>query len=181
MPRGRPLPRLWGWVLGALWLLTGPAAHAALVLDDSASRIEAWPAVTVLSDPGKQLDLDEVRAATARFAAPRSAYATLGLRKDAVWLRLPVSVAAQSDGRWILDIDYAVLNRVDLHVVRDGQLVQHAVLGNLQPFSQRPMRSRSHAVAQCVHGCDVRLRLQQSQPMVGDDQRYALVALHQGL
>ncbi|HEY2928905.1 diguanylate cyclase [Piscinibacter sp.] len=134
-------------VLVVLWLVAGAAANAALVLDDSVQRIEAWPAVSVLSDPSKQLGLDAVRAASARFAPPRSAYATLGLRKDAVWLRLPLAVSAQSDGRWILDIDYAVLNRIDLHVLRDGQLVQHAVLGNLQPFSQRPLRSRSHAVA----------------------------------
>jgi diguanylate cyclase (GGDEF)-like protein len=142
--------RLWARaarvLLAALWLGSGALAQAALLLDDSAPRVEAWPAVTVLSDPGKQLGLDEVRAAGARFAPPQSAYATLGLRKDAVWLRLPLAVSAQSDGRWILDIDYAVLNRVDLHVLRDGRLVQHAVLGNLQPFSQRPMRSRSHAV-----------------------------------
>ena len=134
-------------LLTALWPLQHAAAQAsALVLDDGARRIQAWPAVGVLADPGKQLTLADVQAAARRFEPPRQAYATLGLRKEAMWLRLPLQVPASSDGRWLLDIDYAVLNRVDVHVVAGGREIQHGVLGNLQPFSQRPLASRSHAM-----------------------------------
>ena len=123
------------------------ASTAPLALDDASPLIQAWPAVTVLSDPGKQLTLTEVRAAAAQFAAPTTASATLGHRKDAVWLRLPLAVSASSDGRWLLDIDYPLLNRIDVYLVdAGGQLVQQALLGNQQPFQQRPVRSRSHAL-----------------------------------
>ena len=63
-----------------------------------------------------------------------------------MWLRIPVQLAADSRSRWLLEIDYAVLNRIDVHLLRDGQLVQRARLGNLQPYSERPVSSRSHAV-----------------------------------
>src|SRR5687767_2147723 len=109
-------------------------AMAQLQLADSQPRVDAWPQVTMLADPGKQMTLADVRAAAGRFEPPRSAYATLGLRRDAVWLRLPLQLDARSDGRWILAIDYAVLNRVDVHLVgADGTLRQHVRLGNLQP------------------------------------------------
>lgn len=140
-------------LVAALLMLLLPMAagatttqQAPLVLDDHAARIEVWPALTVLPEAGKQMSLDEVLAASARFAAPQSSYATLGLRKQAVWLRAPLAVPAQSNGRWILNIDYAVLNRVDVHLVRGGRAVQHAVLGNLQPYSQRPVSSRTPAL-----------------------------------
>ncbi len=35
------------------------------------------------------------------------------------------------DGSWILDIDYAVLNRIDVYVTRAGQVERHVLLGNL--------------------------------------------------
>ena len=140
------LLRLFLLVLAASWPALQAAAQAPLVLDEQSGRIQAWPAVSVLADPGRQMTLDDVRAAASRFAPPQQAYATLGLRNEAMWLRMPLRVPADSDGRWVLDIDYAALNRVDVYVVANDRVVQQAVLGNLQPFSQRPLASRSHAV-----------------------------------
>ncbi len=128
----------------------GSIAQSALVLSDEKTNFEAWPAVSILRDPAGKLTTEEALAAPEKFTSPKSAYATLGLREKVVWLRIPVSVApaaGEANSQWILDIDYALLNRVDVHVVRDGKVVQHAVLGNAQPLAQRPMRSRSHAVS----------------------------------
>ncbi|MES2019414.1 MAG: response regulator [Pseudomonadota bacterium] len=119
-----------------LCLLLLPAfgqAPAALRLDDAARRIAAWPAVTVLYDAPGKLTVDQVLAKSGEFAVPRSAYATLGVRDDVVWLRIPVAAAPDSDGAWVLDIDYAVLNRIDVYVANGAQVERHEVLGNLQP------------------------------------------------
>jgi diguanylate cyclase (GGDEF)-like protein len=150
--------RLLALVLAFWWPSLCAAAQAPLVLADDLQRIDAWPAVTVLPDPGHRMTLFEARAAVARYAPPGQAYATLGLRQEAMWVRVPLRVDARSDGRWLLDIDYAVLNRVDVHVVVDGRVVQQARLGNLQPFSQRPLASRSHAMVLALPpGADVEL------------------------
>ena len=140
--RIRPLLRLLAFLLFAWWPVLQAAAQADLRLDDDARSVPAWPAVTVLPDPGKRMTLDEVRAAASRFAPPQQAHGTLGMRNEAMWLRIPLQVPAASDGRWVLDIDYAPLNRVDVHVVAAGQVIQQAVLGNMQPFTQRPLASR---------------------------------------
>jgi diguanylate cyclase len=123
------------------------AAPAGIVLADDANRVEAWPSVTVLPDPGRELDIGAVIGQARRFEPPGSAYATLGLRKEPVWLRIPVETPAGAKALWVLDIDYAVLNRIDVYLARDGQVVQQARLGNMQPFSQRLVQTRSHAVA----------------------------------
>ena len=151
LPGPASLPRLLN-LLGLLGLLcmlflARPAlATPPLVLDDATPRIEAWPAVTVLSDPEGTLTLEQVLAARARFTVPEGASATLGLRKDVVWLHIPLQVAASSDAAWILDINYAALNRADVHLLLGDRLVQQRRMGNMQPPAERPFMSRSHAL-----------------------------------
>jgi hypothetical protein len=75
----------WHACLAALLLVLLPAvalaAPGSLLLDDRLGQIDAWPAVTVLEDPGGKLSVDAVLAASRGFAAPRSTYATLGMQQ----------------------------------------------------------------------------------------------------
>ena len=89
-------------------------ARGQAVLGKDAGRVELWPHVQVLADPGRALSVEQASAARERFGAHRGAYATLGMEKEVVWLRAPVTVAAGGEGMWILDIDYALLRRVDV-------------------------------------------------------------------
>jgi diguanylate cyclase (GGDEF)-like protein len=137
-----------GWLL-ALLVAFGLSAHAAppvLQIDGSSPRVEAWPAVTILPDESRELDIAAVIAQANRFEAPRSAYATLGLRKEPVWLRIPIQWNGRGGPNWMLDIDYAPLNRIDAYLVSEGSVVQNARLGNLQPFEKRAVPSRTHAL-----------------------------------
>jgi diguanylate cyclase (GGDEF)-like protein len=149
-----PRPLLPGLVLLLLLLLAGlnlavaagaPAARV-LQLEDASPRVSAWPVLTQLADAEGRLGLAEVRAALPQFGLPTTATNTLGHRRDAVWLRLPLQVADNSDGQWLLDVDYAMLNRVDVWLLdAQGGVLQQARLGNLQHFDERPVRTRSHA------------------------------------
>jgi diguanylate cyclase len=125
---------------------TGLDAHAQAVLNAQAQRIDLWPQVRVLADPKRALGLEQALAARGRFAAPGGAYASLGLDKEVVWLRVPFTVVEGGEGTWILDLDYALLQRVDLYSVRDGKVVKQVRLGNSQPFATRPLQGRSFAV-----------------------------------
>ncbi len=149
MPRTL-LERLLLVLLLGLWigpaLAQGPGPEP-LLLNDDRREVELWPALSLLSDPDKTMSLADARAALERFVPPTTARNTLGHRRDAVWLRVPLRASAETDGRWLLDIDYAVLNRVDVYLLGPGGLVmQQARLGNLQPQAQRPLPTRSHAV-----------------------------------
>ena len=120
------------------------AGSPALLLDARVADIDGWPAVTLLSDPSHRQTLAEVLQRRADFAAPAVPAGNLGRRADTVWLHLPVQAA--QDGRWVLEIDYHALNRVDVFLLADGRLLASHRLGNDQPFSQRPLKARAHAV-----------------------------------
>lgn len=133
--------------LAVLLCLAG-AARAALPLQlphDAPVAIDAWPAVTVLGDPDGRLDAAGALQRLQAFQPPEGPRANLGPRRDVVWLHLPVQ-AVGGDGRWVLDIDYPPLNRVDVLLLRQGEPVARYLLGNAIANDQRPMRSRSHAV-----------------------------------
>ncbi|MDO8450223.1 MAG: diguanylate cyclase [Rhodoferax sp.] len=136
-------------LVSAIFCLGAPtvalSAPAPIFLQESTPLVQAWPSVTVLSDPEKKRSINQVMDARAEFKTPDTAYGTLGLRKDAVWLHIPISVSSQSNGLWVLDIDYPVLNRLDVFVTRDKNIIERATLGSLQPYDQRLIRSRSHS------------------------------------
>jgi ribosomal protein S18 len=142
---------------------TALAGSAPLLLETRGNHVEAWPAVKVMVETDGKLRPDEALAATERYTVPDSAYATLGVHKDVVWLRIPVALPANSDGEWILNIDYAMLNRIDVYVATEGRITQHHVTGNLQPASDGAPRGRVPAAlppstpkrwtSKCCRGC----------------------------
>jgi two-component system sensor histidine kinase/response regulator len=55
---------------------------------------------------------------------------------------VPLTLAANSDGEWVLNIDYAVLNRIDVYVATAGRITQHHVTGNLRREPDGMRRTR---------------------------------------
>jgi diguanylate cyclase (GGDEF)-like protein len=135
----------------------GASAATPLSLNDTGQSNDLWPVVQILRDPDGRVTIEELLKTTAKFSPPQSAYATLGLSQKVVWLHAPVVVpvsgrvsanlSASTDEQWILDIDYALLNHIDVYVVANGRITQHAVLGNSLRAALRQIRSRSHAVS----------------------------------
>lgn len=144
----------WTLLLGGLWLSNAMASQASakvdgessLHLSDAQAVVDAWPQVRVLSDPDRDIDAPSALARLDEFAPPKSPHAGMGFRDDALWFHVQVDVAADSDGRWVLEIDYALLNRIDVFVVRNGLPQKVATMGSLQPFRDRPLGSRTPAV-----------------------------------
>ena len=140
-----------------------------LTLIDSTPSVEVWPAVSMLTDPGKGLRIERILEEQPEFTRPDTAYATLGLRNEAIWLRFAVTVAPQSNGQWVLDIDYAVINHINLYVLNGKKIVYETTLGNLQPVAERPIRSRAHTVAiilQPGQSYDFYLRVENNGSMI---------------
>lgn len=121
-------------------------ANAAAILTRDVERVDLWPEVRVLSDADGTLTAAQAEALRGRFEVPRGAYASLGMGKDILWLRIPIAAGAGGAGPWILDLDYALLRRVDAYMARDGRVERLATLGNSQPYDSRPLRARTNAV-----------------------------------
>ena len=116
-----------------------PTSAAPVILTDSAPIHDAWPQVRVLSDPQRDITIEDALRRLPDFAPPESPHAGMGFRSEALWFHVPVAVAADSDGLWILEIDYALLNRIDVYLV-DRMLVRKvATVGSLMPYKDRPL------------------------------------------
>ncbi|PJI98538.1 diguanylate cyclase (GGDEF)-like protein [Acidovorax sp. 69] len=100
----------------------------------------------MLADPSGTLLVDDALSSLARFEAPPGTSGTLGVRSEPVWLHIPLQVPAASVGIWVLDIDYPVLQRIEVYLTTEGHVTQQATLGSLQPYTQRPLLSRTHAL-----------------------------------
>ena len=114
-----------------------------IFLDDQTPMVRAWPVVKILADPQKNLEIAEVLQSKDKFEAPKTAYETLGMRTDAVWLRIPFSVSPESNGLWVFDAAYPVINSLEIYLVSNNTVVENKTLGNLQPQLSRPMNSRT--------------------------------------
>jgi diguanylate cyclase (GGDEF)-like protein len=142
------LPSVLRCCLICLLLLAGASASAErLPLVDRQADIDAWPAAAWLSEADiGPLTAEEALLRLAAFQPVAGPHANLGVHSDAVWLHVPLDVPRSESGRWLLDIDYPSLDRVDVAVVTGGRVVQQATLGDHLLFADRPMPGRSHTL-----------------------------------
>lgn len=124
-----------------------PSAAPVLLLDARQDRHDAWQVAQVLVDPQGDLSPADALARGAAFGALQTPPGNLGRRNGAVWLRVPVQVLAGSSGRWVLELDYAPLDRIDVFVVADGRIERQARLGDHVPMAERPEPARSHILS----------------------------------
>ena len=118
------------------------AQGAQLELTRAAEVVQAWPAVTILRDPDSRLDAQAAMARAGSFERPRSAHATLGMQPGTTWLRIPLAVAPSAPGLWVMQIDFALLDEVDVHLASSAGLRHVASLGRMQQPSGDNLRGR---------------------------------------
>ncbi|TXF99018.1 hybrid sensor histidine kinase/response regulator [Massilia arenae] len=146
-----------------------PAQAAPLQLARDAQVIEAWPAVTVLHDADNRLDAAAALAAPERFEQPRTAYATLGMLPGTTWLRIPVTVPKDATNGWVLQVDYALLDELDVYLARPEGLEKIASLGRMQAPSGESLAGRvPGALLRLIPGTDytVLLRVRSVGPKI---------------
>ena len=132
----------------ALWLgcASVQAQPAPLQLQAQQPAAGLWQALQMLPDPEQRYTAQDLLQGGPAFGPMPPTQGTLGVRAEPVWLRIALELAASAPGRWVLDIDYAPLQRIDLVLASGGRIVQQAALGSHVPFAQRPLPTRSHAV-----------------------------------
>jgi diguanylate cyclase len=161
-------------LLSLLALLPRPAAaqdSGALLLTDQQQRIAAWPVLRLLTEPeGPTWSVGDAQARIAELRAPRTATQTLGVQAHAVWLHVPLQVAPDSDGAWVMDLPYASLAHLTGYVLdAQGQVVQQAQMGSRVRIDERPLHARTPAFQmQLEPGAryTLWLRVQSRGPMV---------------
>ncbi len=166
--------RFSGWrrlhILLALFALAwaGNAARAAPVMVDGRETIEVWPAVTVLDTAAGDPSIEQLLAGAGPFREPSGTPGNLGRATGAVWLRVPLHVPGSEPVQRVLGVDYAAINRIDVHLVQGGRLLASQRLGNQLRQDERPLRTRMHATLLTLPAGDseLLLRVQSSSTLV---------------
>jgi len=123
-------------------LLTAPSQAAPLQLARDATVVEAWPAATILRDPENRLDAAGALAQATRFERPATAYATLGMQPGTTWVQIPVLVPHDATNGWVMQIDYALLDELDVYLAQGGVVRKIASLGRMQQPSGETLKGR---------------------------------------
>jgi diguanylate cyclase len=140
-------------------------------LDDRIGEIEVWPVVQTWWDESGTADLTQAqsKAREAAFASPKSSHQSLGMHAGAMWLRVPFSTGANTNGNWVLDVDYPLINRIDVHLTTDGQELLRATMGGRQPKDDRTVQARALNVGLVLKpntAYELYLRVEHEGPMI---------------
>jgi diguanylate cyclase (GGDEF)-like protein len=116
-----------------------------LTLTDSQNTTDAWPALTWYTEGEEALSPETALSRLPSFQAPAGARGTLGLQKRPFWLHIPLQVAADSNGHWVLDINHPPLTQLDVYVFANGQRTAESAMGSLRSGNARQLHTLSHA------------------------------------
>jgi len=140
-----------------------------LPLRASAEPLDAWPWMAWLGDASHAWTAEDVWNRRASFQPPPHVGGSLGVRKEAVWLHLPVAVEQPPAEAWVLSIGYSSLQEVDFYLMQDGRVLQHAAMGYLRPQTLQSRASRTPAMRLALAAgerYDLLIRVRTAGPLI---------------
>jgi diguanylate cyclase (GGDEF)-like protein len=140
-------------------------AETRLVLTQEKLQINAWEAITLKSDPTYKLSVQEVLDRLGEFEEPTQRDGSLGIRKEAMWLHIPIIAPEALSTPWVVDIGYSSL-KAEIYLASGGRVLQK--VGNHQA-GQTPLASRTPAMAfdlRAGEPYDLLIRVHASGPLI---------------
>jgi diguanylate cyclase (GGDEF)-like protein len=136
-------------LLSLLLALVAGGAHAAgragpAVLDNGRERLELAPYLTVAHDADGHADAAAMFSQAERglFQPLPNGGTTFGFRDGATWLHAELFNQNNGEQRWLLVLDYPLLDNVDVYLRYPDGTVEHMASGDRLPFSARSIRYR---------------------------------------
>lgn len=133
-------------LVSLLLLLT---SHILLANPVVLSGAPAWPldtAVRFLEDPDATQTIETVRLSDLPWQQPQGSAFNQGYSASVWWLHLQLRNEFEHAVERYLELSYAVLDHVDVHVYDGDQLLHAYALGDMRPFYQRPVENRFFVV-----------------------------------
>jgi diguanylate cyclase len=135
-----------GWLLrccALLMCLSSSWVAAAVELDENHSSRTVAPALSYLRDDSHQLQLADVLARPEAWRPNGAHVFNQGYSSASWWLRFDVHNPLAQASRQLLEIAYPVLDEVEVWELAGGQVLNHYLLGDKQPFHDRPIDNRN--------------------------------------
>ena len=135
-------------LLSLLLLLAGMGAASAALdrvgISPGLSNLDLSPHVGYFVDPDGRADASSMfqAAGQGRFQPLPNGNATFGFRDGAYWFHARLFNQGNSEERWLLVLQYSLLDNVDVYMRYPDGRVDHLASGDLLPFSARAIRYR---------------------------------------
>ena len=122
-------------------------------LTPSVSGIVLGTSCFYLADSTKALTLSDVLSPTTLSRFKRSAVSipSFGLVKPTYWFMIRLQNTAPTVDDWLLEIAYPPLDSVEVFTHDSAGTWSSVVMGDMMPFSQRPVKTRTYVVPLALH------------------------------
>ena len=120
------------------------ADETRVTLSPGLSNLDLSPHVGYLVDADANADASTMfqAASQGRFRPLPNGNATFGFRTGAYWFHARLFNAGNSEERWLLVLQYSLLDNVDVYMRYPDGRVDHLASGDKLPFSARAIRYR---------------------------------------
>jgi len=138
----------WSLVLGGTTL---NAAHidSMLLVESQVASYDLAPYLSFIEDKNATLTLDKIRRPGAASGSepgwqPNSiGNINFGFTDSVYWFRLELFNGNDQDLSRVIEIDYPLLDRIDVYMGKRGERVQHIKMGDKLPFDDRIIKHRN--------------------------------------
>lgn len=115
-----------------------------VIVSPGLSNLSLSPHVGYLTDPDGRADASAMfqAAALGKFEPLPNGNATFGFRDEAFWFHTRLFNNGNSEERWLLVLQYSLLDNVDVYMRYPDGRVDHLASGDKLPFSARAIRYR---------------------------------------
>ena len=122
------------------------AAAPMLLNDDFTARVVEASYLELLEDPGDSLSINKITTLKAEaFSEVTSDTINMGHSASSIWARFAIKDQSKNIGtknKWLLEIGYPLLKRVEVFVVEGSQVEQSYSLGYAMEMGQREVQNR---------------------------------------
>lgn len=138
----------WLLCLFLLWVpLTAASAASSVVWDQHSNRIEVSRSVEYWQETDAPADFQAVQSMPEQnWTGNDNDSISLGFVDHAYWFRFRLENASDGEAEAFLEIRHPILDRIEIYLDTAGAGVESLVVGDKQPFHDRPVHHRNFVV-----------------------------------
>ena len=123
-----------------------PSDPSRILIGDTLQGIGLVSRLDLLEDPGQGLDLDAVvTLPDSRWQVNPHQDIQVGFSTSAWWVRFSLTNQTGQDQRRVLQVDWPLLDWVDLYQIHGAEVVGSWQTGDQRPFATRPLETHDFA------------------------------------
>ncbi len=136
--------RIWFALLICIWCSPRLAASQPVELSSLVQPIHPALSLKILEDPDHRWQVQDLLSPSLakQFIQNDQSIPNFGFSRSAYWVRMDLQHSEIMFQEWLFEVGYPLLDRIDLYLVQDSQIVSHQIGGDSLPFGKRPIDHR---------------------------------------